>query len=155
MPETTTSNVICVDFTPTLSPPQLLRSLEQETRELRREILAGVNRERVWRAWERQRLLARIRSLRAQLAAERANQFDDEAVYDAAEGLQRETGPADLSASAVAARLVRQPTHSAVVRVGLALSRLEAAGRIVRVRRSRPEGASRWRVPVDAAGGDV
>lgn len=149
------SNVIDVDFAARgrPQPGELLDELQRRTRELRQETAELVAAERDLRAWERwdeAQLRRRIRYLEEQLKAERQSQFDDEAVHAAALALVGETA-ADFPATAIAERLLPRPTHSAIVRVGLALSRLEREGRTERVPQpgSRP---NRWRLA--AGGGD-
>ena len=145
-------NVIEVDFAPKLSLAQraeeALRALaEMEVRSAAMEVrsAAAIRDDRRWRTWERRVLFARIRQLREELRAERANQFDDEAVYAAAREIQGEAPGVMFAAKVVAARLLRAPTHSATVRVGLALSRLERAGRLRRARSER-SGTYLWQV---------
>ena len=144
-------NVIEVDFAAKLSPLQrveeALRALaEMEVRSAAMEVrsAAAIRDDRRWRTWERRVLFARIRQLREELRAERANQFDDEAVYAAVVEEARETG-CEVAAKALAARLLKHPTHSATVRVGLALSRLEAEGKVQRVAYPRSR-TWRWRI---------
>lgn len=130
-------NVVEVAFAPKLSPAQRVEEALRELAEMRVTNAAAIRDDRRWRNWERRILFARIRQLREELRAERVNQFDDAAVYAAAREIQGEA-PGDMfAAKVVAARLLRAPTHSATVRVGLALSRLERAGRLRRARSER------------------
>jgi hypothetical protein len=53
--------------------------------------------------------------------------------------------PVPVSATSIAARLLRHSSHSAKVRVGLALSRLCAAGKVRRIPgKQYDHSANRW-----------
>ncbi|MGI8478474.1 MAG: hypothetical protein ACR2M2_01210 [Gaiellaceae bacterium] len=112
------ADVIEVDFTPR-------RSIEERIEDLRRDIDRYAWIEREW-AFERRR----VGALRMALRRERARnfRFGDEEVLDA---LHAAHDGAPVRATAIARELGgREPTHSACVRVGLALSRLAASGRV-------------------------
>ena len=152
-------NLIEVDFAPARSIAERLEANQRSAKEK----LAGVQRDldvlladeqrrireaRMWESWQRRRLFERIRRLRDELRAERASQFDDEAVYVAAVEEAQDTGR-EVAAKAVAARLLKYPTHSAFVRIGHAFSRLERAGKVRRVAPSGSSSGYRWLVEVE------
>jgi hypothetical protein len=107
-----------------------------ELRELAEEV---AERDEWWRQNERRLYRRRIRDLRRQLQLERAGQFTDTDVLAAL----TEVG-GEASASDVASRLLTAPSHSAVVRVGLALGRLNRAGQIGRIPPKKPSAPHRW-----------
>jgi hypothetical protein len=98
-----------------------------------------------WREFRQWRLEQDRRDLRRQLEQERAasRPSDDEII-----GALRQIGSSAV-ATEVAQRLYRnQPSHSAVVRVGQALARLEAEGHVRRIAtgwRYRSCGEQRYR----------
>ena len=138
-------NVIEVDFAPKLSALQRVDNALRELAEIRVESAAATRDAKRYNNWERRVLFARIRRLREELRAERANQFDDDDVYTAAVEEIQGTGR-EVAAKAVAARLLKYPTHSAAIRVGHAFSRLERAGRVRRVAPSGSSSGYRWLV---------
>ena len=140
-----TDNVISIDFTPRKEPLDPIDDAVQRLEELEVRTEAAVREERQWRSWERRKLFLRIRQLRDDLRAERRNQFDDEAVFRAAVVLAAESPGVPLAAKAIAAHLMPFPTHSAAVRVGQALGRLEKTERVERVPPTRST-ASRWKL---------
>ena len=149
------ADVIEVDFTPKLDPRAALETVQQKLARIERDLAVletsekrRIREARMWESWQRRRLFKRVRYLQAELHAERANQFDDEAVYAAVVAEVREAGQ-EVAAKTVASRLLKYPTHSAAVRVGLALSRLERAGK---VRRMPASGHSSYRWRVEARG---
>lgn len=143
----TTSNVIDVDFTPRLTPEMALDVLD-ELADLRREIDAMDVEERRWRQWEYRQLSRRLREAREQLRLERANQFTDDDVQAVLIAVGRDP----VAASAVARTLLpNEPTHSAVVRVALALSRLAEDGKAIRIGPHDPRRETcRWQAVQDA-----
>ena len=131
MPDET--NVVDVDFRPK-------RSLYEQVSEAMTaldELMAKsekVHRDaKVWQAWERRRLFQRLRDLRAELKVERALQFTDEGVLEA---LRAVASGEPVLAGQVARELFPwgEPTHSGLVRVGKALSRLAKTGQVIQHR---------------------
>lgn len=136
------ANVIDVDFRPPKTPGEMLEDLREDVVEIRSDLQAAAQWEKHQTAW----LRSRIRRLEDQLRSERQGQFFDDDVYAAA----RSIGSLEaFAATAVAERLLRCPSHSAIVRVGLALSRLEKTGLLERLplpTSPSDHRANRWRV---------
>jgi hypothetical protein len=120
-------------------PRGAIAEIEATVEDIRRRVKEEETERERWRRWERRVLFARIKTLRRQLQLERANQFTDAEVLAALREFDGEVHAAD-----VAARLLRVPTHSAVVRVGLALGRLNRAGHVGRIRPTDASRAHRW-----------
>lgn len=138
MPRNGNGELIEVDFTPEQDVGELMDDVRLRLDELRRDVAE----QEAWRRWQDRANRRGLRDLRRQLAAERAaNEPTDAEVLAALADLDEPAAAQEL-----AARLYRRrPTHSAAVRVGLALSRLETEGCVARVRvEAHGEERNRW-----------
>ena len=144
-------NVIDVDFaaaqTAALDPLDEAGRILSEAWDVANEI-QKIERFAGWDRRQADAYRRRVRELERQLTAERRIfKLDDEAVLDALRGVG-EGEP--VHATSVARTLFPAGvTHSVIVRVGLALGRLERRGRVRRFEPERSHRSSRWQA-VDA-----
>ena len=149
------ADVIEVDFKAnrleSLSTDELIEEVESAFDAIPRrnigEIRADI--ERSFTRYERQLAGERRRNsaLRKQLAKERTEAFRV-ADVDVLRALCRLYVGTPVTATAIAAELTgREPTQSARVRTGLALSRLGASGRVRGARRRNEPGAAKHWIP--------
>jgi len=140
------SNVVEVDFRPPKDPVEQLEDFLGEIRVELDSIRLRLERlQYEGRRWEREQvqLRRRLRELEQELVLERRNQFAD---ADVLEAFQVTAAGKPLAATVVARRLFpNEPTHSAVVRVGLALGRLADAGHIIRIPSAELGSPNRWK----------
>lgn len=116
-----------------------ITAIEEEVEDLLRRARKAEAEQQSWERWQRRVLLDRIKGLHRELQLERAGQFTDGEVLAAL----KEIG-GEVHATEVAARLLRVPSHSAVVRVGLALGRLNRAGHVGRILPANVHETHRW-----------
>ena len=141
-------NVIDVDFaaaqTAALDPLDEAGRILSEARDVANEI-QKIERFAGWDRRQCDLYRKRVRELKRQLAAERRfKQFTDDAVLAALQDIF--VGEA-VHATAIAHQMFPAGvSHSVVVRVGLALGRLERTGRARRVEPERSHGSYRWQV---------
>ena len=140
-------NVIDVDFAAAksaLDPLDEASRILAEARDIGKEALE-IERFAGWDRRQADLYRRRVRELEQQLTAERRMfHLDDESVLDALRGVG-EGEP--VHATSVARTLFPAGvTHSVIVRVGLALGRLERLGRVRRFEPERSNRSYRWQV---------
>lgn len=131
MPSDEGGELVSVDFTASRQPVSLYADLNTQLNQsnraldgIRADIRALDQRERREARWHREH----VRRLTHWLEEERAaNEPTDEEVLAVLAQLDGEA-----SATEIAGRLYRRPTHSAIIRVGRRCSRLAAAGQVRR-----------------------
>jgi hypothetical protein len=139
--------VVEVDFTAHRDPLALADDIQTRVNEIRRDLDKATVREETWRRWQETAYRRALKNLQRQLAEERAFNMPQESdMLDALRVIDRPASSAEI-----AERIYRKrPPHSAVVRIGLALSQLAEAGRVRRVLvKTHGEERNRWEV-VDA-----
>jgi hypothetical protein len=134
--------LVKLDFTAHREPVALANDIQTRVNELDRDLATAIASEEQWRRWRETAYRRVLKHLRGQLAEERAiNAPHESDVLDALAGFD---SPA--SATEIAEQIYRrQPPHSAVVRIGMTLSKLTEGGRVERVLvKAHGEKRNRW-----------